>query len=188
MWWEAKNSSHCRNTCQTRESAERNRFRVCKHREEAQEKNSRVIAKSSLQVLQMSGAITSKKFALWYLPVVRTGQKGITVLKVWDHHPACWASLDPKNWHSWRRQSCGKVKGAVTGTPCQISGREQGSPQWQTDRGARLRPHFGVAALFPHRGKWPRVVEVARPTVLPAQHNTIGTATLQHQKAFPPEE
>lgn len=79
MWQEAKNYLPHRNTCQTHKRAERNRFRVCKHSEEAQEKSSRVNANSNLQVLQRSGAIASEKLAICHLSVVRTGQEGTTM-------------------------------------------------------------------------------------------------------------
>lgn len=44
--------AHITGTPDRHVSAERNRFRVCKHSEEAQEENSRVNAKSDLQALQ----------------------------------------------------------------------------------------------------------------------------------------
>jgi len=50
-----------------------------KHSEDAQEKSSRVDAKSILQVLQGSGAVAFEELAVCHLPPVRTEWEGTTV-------------------------------------------------------------------------------------------------------------
>lgn len=77
---------------------------------------------------------------------------------------------------------CEKVKGAVTGSPCQISGKEQGSPHWQMENGALLRLCFGC--LVHAHGEAAESLKQHKPQL--CQHN-IGPSVQHSNSAVPGE-
>lgn len=192
MWREAKNYSHHRNTCQTRESAERNRFRACKHREDAREKGSRVDAKSNPQVLQRSGAIASKKsaichqasekLALCHLPVVRAGQERTTVQRSEAIAQLAWSLSDFSRLTLLEKTALWESKGSCD--RFQEKSRALPSDRW------RVEPYYGFALAWllcsRTRGSGRGSLRQHKPQF--CQHNATLSAqhgTLQYQESTP---